>query len=264
MIRALCTLDSVTYNAVDFNQTANFNTIRRHLVCTECGGPAYYRSQGSDDRAACFVGNPHADGCSRATVVYASSPAEQAAVENRRIVVNFDFGGQHTGTLIRPTGGVAANGMQENQQTSGARPRNTVSRSLRSLLSDLIGYHDFTSSVVTIEVPGWGDYAVADLFVNFDDITDCHIGRYHGFWGVIVNANPHGTALYFNSGDQNAVSVQLDQHFFNDTASRYGTINLTDFEGAYMLVFGQLSVSNSGKRLVKIADLNNFTLRQVR
>jgi len=31
-----------------------------------------------------------------------------------------------------------------------------------------------------------------------------------------------------------------------------------------MLVFGQLSVSNSDKRLVKIADLNDFTLRQVR
>jgi len=197
-------------------------------------------------------------------VVYAVSPAERAAAENRRIVVNFDFGGQHTGTVIRPTGGVAAIGMQENLQTGGATPRNTVSRGLRSLLSELIGNHDFTSSAVTIVVPGRGDYAVADLFVNFDDITDDHIGRYHGFWGVIVNANPHGTALYFNSGDQNAVSVQLDQHFFNDTASRYGTTNLTDFEGAYMLVFGQLSVSNSDKRLVKIADLNDFTLRQVR
>jgi hypothetical protein len=234
------------------------------MVCIECGGPAYYRSQGSDNRAACFVGNPHADGCSRATAVYASSPTEQATVENRRIVVNFDFGGQQTGTVIRPTGGVAAIGTQEDQQTGGATPRNIVSRGLRSLLSELIGNEDFTRSAVTIEVPGWGDYAVADLFVNFDDITDYHIDHYHGFWGVIVNANPHGTALYFNSGDQNAVSVQLDQHFFNDTASRYGTTNLANFEGAYMLVFGQLSVSNSGKRLVKIADLNDFTLRQVR
>lgn len=220
MIRALCTLDGATYNAVDFNQTVNFNTLRRHLVCTECGGPAYYRSQGSDDRAACFVGNPHADGCSRATVVYAVSPAERATVENRRIVVNFDFGGQHTGTVIRPTRGVAANGTQEDQNTSGATTRNTVTRGLRSLLSDLIGNEDFTSSAVRIVVPGRRDYAVSDLFVNFVDITDDHIGCFQGFWGRIVNADTRGDTLYFNSGDREAVSVLLDQQYYNETAIR--------------------------------------------
>ena len=261
MIRALCTLDGVTYNAVDFNQTVNFSTLRRRMVCIECGGPAYYRSQGSDDRAACFVGNPHADGCSRATVMYAVSPTERAAVENRRIVVNFDFGGQHTGTVIRPTGGVAAIGTQEDQNTSCAPTRNIASRSLRSLLSELIGNEDFTSSAVTIEIPGRGEYAVANLFVSFANATADHIGGFHGFWGRIVDADTQDNTLYFNSGDQEAVSVLLDQQFHNETADRYGTENLNDFRGAYMLVFGELSLSRRGKKYVQITDQNYFTLR---
>lgn len=261
MNTALCTLDNVVYDATDFMLTVNFANNRRHLVCTVCGTRAFFRRQGRNDREACFY-SKHAAGCNRATLTHPTTHAPENAVERRRIVVNFNYGPQTTTVDRQPTGGVAADAIHENQNNGNVR-RNHSTRNMRSLLSELIGNDGFTSSEIMIEIPGRGEYAIADLFVNFASVTADHIGRYCGFWGRIVNADTdtRGSSLYFNSGNMEAVSVVLDEQFHVETANRYGTDNLNDFRGAYMLVFGELSVSRRGKKYIQITDQNSFTLR---
>jgi hypothetical protein len=59
---------------------------------------------------------------------------------------------------------------------------------IESLLRSLMESEEFRRDSNIIEVPEHGEFAVSDLFVNFSDVTDDHIGVFHGYWGYIPDA----------------------------------------------------------------------------
>lgn len=258
---ALCTLDNATYDALHFEQTVDFITNRNYLLCPECRVRATYRRQGRDDRSPCFRA-VHADGCTQerihantaadtpvtaplAEIIEAPEPIPDCIVVDFRLDLRTDM----------PEALTAA------RQRADATYRRTTVLPLRTLHGDLIVNDDLLRSQKVIVVPDKGDFPAAELFVNFTDVTDAHVGSYHGYWGVLSNASSHGNALYFNSGRRNDMSAQLDVQFIQDFYDRYNITSPVELAGAEMLVFGELSLSRRNKKLVLVTDISHCALR---
>src|SRR5262252_1519773 len=62
---AKCTHDGNVYTAIQFSQfpEATRQTLRRHLVCTECNQEAFFRSKSRDGKKACFFSWKHRNDC---------------------------------------------------------------------------------------------------------------------------------------------------------------------------------------------------------
>jgi len=271
MRTALCTLDNTIYGVDGFEQVLAFVDKRRSLVCTQCGGPAFYRRHGRDGREACFGGRPHVEGCDLAALEHDGGIAGESDVEDevfttgQRIVVDFNFGATATGLEAQPARGPADNGNQREHNLGGITPRNIANRRMSSILRALISSEQFRTSPRVITIVGQDDFISTDFFVNFADVTETHIGRYHGFWGMIPDARESGNTLWFNSGGPDNVSVLLDERFLNDTAQRFQVEGADDIAGAYLLVFGELKRSRrTDKKHVVITDPSRFTLKLAR
>ncbi|MBV5341526.1 MAG: hypothetical protein J0665_18550 [Deltaproteobacteria bacterium] len=269
MRMARCTLDNITYNATDFSQTADMIIKRSALTCIECGVQAFFRRQGRDGREACFFAT-HAEDCRQATLLHTINTNAEGNGDDgvfttgQRIIVNFNVGTTGTNTETQPIAGSADHGGHIGQQGGGTAPRDYTYRGLRSLLLALIDVDDFRRSTQMIEIENQGDYAVSELFINFTEATADYVDSYHGFWGELVDAERHGNALYFNSGGRNDISALLDVHFIEEFYRRYNITSPREIAGAHILVFGQLTVSSRGKKLVVIEDPSLFTLRLAR
>lgn len=264
MRTALCTLNNQIYVASDFHHPENYAN-RWHLVCTECNEPATYRRQGRDGREACFFAT-HAEGCAMAALGHdpenqANTDQEVNTVTGRRIIVDFSNGAVATGTATRPTEGGIAPGMERGRPTGGIGQREYVTRRLSTLLNLLREGEEFARSTETITIPGIGDFAIADFFADFANVTEEHIGRYHGYWGRISYSRRIGNSQWFNTGGPGTMSILLDARYFEETDQRFGIEHLDDLTGSYLLVFGELrrALSN-GKLLVQITDPGHFTL----
>ncbi|WP_281183959.1 hypothetical protein [Trichlorobacter lovleyi] len=181
----------------------------------------------------------------------ADANGEYIAANGGRMIVDFS----HTTRATENIG-------QSTSADSNNRPQNT--RRLPFFLSQLIGNPDFLLGPITVTVPGHGEFPVAELFVNFADVTPEHVGHFCGYWGRITHTGvDDGNCLYYNSGDNDAVSVLLDKKYFDETKKRVGTLTLNGAVETYMLVFGTLSVSERGKKIIKITDQNYFHLRVI-
>lgn len=262
---ALCTLDNVTHDAVGFNQLDNFANINNHLVCLECGVQARYQRQGRNGCKACFRAI-HANGCSQARC-HASTPYVHHVAENntltaaQRIIIEFIYGATTTGTGTQPAGGITDNVTQDDRQGGITPPRNTVNIRLSPLLNKLIDNADFSRSAATISIPGQVDYQVADFFVNFTDVTESHVGRYHGYWGEVTGLNHCGSKMCFNTGDGDNVNVCLDHRFYEETLQRFNFSNFDQVREIHILVFAELQMSPAGNQYIEITDPRHFTLR---
>lgn len=180
----------------------------------------------------------------------ADSNGEFIVANARRLIVDF------SPAATRATASVG----QRTGADTNNRPHNT--RRLPYFLSELIGNTDFLIEPITVAVPGHGEFPVAELFVNFADVTPEHVGRFCAYWGKITHTGvDDGNCLYYNSGGNDAVSVLLGKRYFGETKKRFGTLNLNSAIETYMLAFGTLSVSEKGKKLIKITDQNHFYLR---
>jgi hypothetical protein len=256
----------MTYTAVDFDQTDDFFIKRQNLVCSECVGPAFYRRPERDGREACFVGNPHAADCNLATVERNGTNAGQGCTEDailtigRRLVVTFNQGTLPANHETQIIGGHADDGILRIRNEGGTTLRPVAHRNLRQILHSLITSEEFRTSRVRIDVPEKGEFVIADLFVNFSDVTEDHVERYHGFWGVIPVARAVANTLWFNSGGVDDMSVFLDARHKEAFYEMYGDPEVT-VSGAYMLVFGELKRTQTGKKIVEITDPGHFTLR---
>lgn len=273
MRTALCTQDGVTYQAVDFNQTEDFLAKKRFLVCPHCQGPAFYRGSTRNGREACFGARPHAEGCILAapehdgTITGQGTGEDEIFTTGQRIVLDFNFGapiaeegGQQVGATIATVDVGVPGG-------AGDTVREIMTRRMSSLLRSLMESEEFRGSTQIIEVAGKGEFTVADFFVNFADVTDDKIGRFHGFWGMVPDAGiaPSNGSLWFNSGGRENLSVYLDHGDIAATYQRFNIQEEGDIAGAYILVLGRLRrAQGNGKKYVGISDPECFTLRIAR
>lgn len=270
MRTARCTINNQVYAAEDFNQVVGFQTLRNNLVCTGCGFTARYRSPGRDGRNPCFYARPHDDGCRLATPEYEGAQVGTGNVEDeifttgQRIVVNFNVGTNATAIEAPPTGGAAENGGRRGGNNGGITPREITYRTMSKLLRTLIESEEFRRSTSIIEIPGRGEYVAANLFMNFTDMTEDHLDTYHGYWGRIADARVSyfSRTLWFNSGDEDDVSVLLDQRYVGETLQQFNIAVLPQVAGAYILVFGEFKrAQQNEKKFIQITDPNYFTLR---
>jgi len=92
-------------------------------------------------------------------------------------------------------------------------------------------------------------WKMKNVFVQFNEIADLHIGRWRGYWGMITDAEPD--INYLNSGGRDSVSVFLDTEIRQGMVNTYGIGNSEDFAGCYALVFGRLKKSQRGKTYIR-------------
>ncbi len=133
-----------------------------------------------------------------------------------------------------------------------------MSRRLRPLLRTLIYSEAFRNSAQTIELPERGTFSVNDLFVNFTDIEERHIGRFRGYWGLVYDVGVGmNSTVWINTGKQEDVSIRLTIEQVRPFLD-YHKVELADLEGMHVLVFGNLDRSYSGKRWINPAGIEYF------
>lgn len=270
---AHCTADGRNYSALSFEALADslIELYRRQLVCPECRGPAFFRKESRSGQAACFGARPHGQNCSLAAVDSTSGGGggpdrEEQINHGERIEIDFKYGGSpivhvDPGDLDDPGGRGGRFGV-------GQRQRAAVShRRLSTLLKNLMHSADFRSSDQLIAVPQ-GEYRVRDLFVKFDEIDDRHINSFRGYWGMITDAGLSKydpKSLWLNSGARDDVSVVVDASLSEPFLQRFPVKDVDEFSGSYVLVFGEVKVSNTAlkKKFIANRDVSLITLSLV-
>lgn len=267
MRSALCTLNNITYQVVGFENEANFAVIRRHLECAECNGQAFYRKQGADGRAAHFVSNYHAEGCTQATIGDTGAATVTTATgtvpADRRIIINFNL----TAPAVTPAQQAVApqnqtgTRAQRTRQTATAAQAN-IRMQLSQVLNTLITDPLFQISTQLVDVPERGEYTVTDLFMKFADVTVHHENRFHGYWGRVTDVRLYGGSYYFNTGSPQSVSICLNERYSAEVTQHYNIQNCEQLAGSDLLVFGDLKVSGTDNRKlhIGIADPSKFAL----
>lgn len=267
---AHCTADGRNYSAQSFEALSDpvIETYRRQLVCPECKGPAFFRKESTSGQAACFGARPHGANCSLAAVESSqggmSGPDKEERINHgERIEIDFNFGASsvvHPGPDA-PDDGTGRGGRFQR----GQRPRTAVAhRRLSTLLKNLMHSEDFRRSDQLIALPE-GEYRVKDLFVSFDEIDARHINSFRGYWGMITDAGlskGESKSLWLNSGAADDVSVVVDASLSVPFLERFPVQDTDELSGSYVLVFGELKVSNSPrkKRFIANKDISKITL----
>lgn len=266
---ARCTLDNITYSSEQFAQLApvEISQKRRFLVCPECGGPAFFRKQTRNGRAACFGARPHQPNCGLAaldeTRVIDGHGEVVDVIDNpgERIVVDLNFGAQlhvHAEPNVGPGNARARAGVH-----AGGNSQNSarMHRRLSSLLRTLIESPHFRTSAQILEILG-REIPVRDFFVPLLNIGAQHRNSMKGFWGMLsdVGAGQPGT-VWLNSGGRDDISFCIDEQSFAAVCNRFHITDIEEFSGAYILVIGEARVSQNGKLYCVIENQDMVSLR---
>lgn len=269
---ALCTLDNQTYTSSQFSQLpfADMGEKRRNLVCPECGGPAFFRKQTKNGRAACFGARPHQPDCSLSVldetrVIHGQGEIVEV-IDNpgNRIVVDLLFGAQehvHVAPANNPIRGGARAGIHIGDNAAhNARAH----RRLSTLLRTLIESPTFRTSHQVLEILG-NEIQVCDFFVPLLEIQRPHLNVLRGFWGMLsdVGTDQNGT-YWLNSGGRDNISFPIDNGPFAQVCERFNIDDNEDFSGAYILAIGIAQFSpRTGKLYCPIHDPNMVCIRLV-
>lgn len=266
---AFCTLDNLTYTSAQFSKLnfADMSKKRRSLACPECGGPAFFRKQTRNGRAACFGARPHQPNCSISaldeTKVINGYGEEVEFINNpgERIVVDLNFGA-HTYVHAEPATGASRGGARAGVHTGGGNPNSArMHRRLSSLLRTLIESPYFRQSDQILEILG-REIMVRDFFVPLLDIKSQHLNSIKGFWGMLSDvAEGQSGTVWLNSGGRDDISFCLDEKPFLDICSRFRITDPEEYSGAYILVIGEAKLSQNGKLYCNIQDQNMICLR---
>lgn len=267
---ARCTADGRTYSAQSFETLGDalIEAYRRQLVCPECNGPAFFRKESTSGQAACFGARPHANKCSLAAVDSSlgglSGPDKEERINNgERIEIDFKYG---AGPVVHPSADADEDPSGRGGRFRGGQRSSTAvtHRRLSTLLKNLMLSEDFRTSDQLIALPQ-GEYRVRDLFVRFEDIDAKHLNSFRGYWGMITDAGlskGEPKSLWLNSGASDDVSIVVDASLSEPFLARFPVKDTDEFAGSYVLVFGELKVSNNSrkKRFIAVKDVSQFTL----
>ena len=262
---ALCLSDGQSYDIASFSKlaTVSLDKLRRTLICKECKGKGYYRKKSRDGKPACF-GAYHEDSCEYKQKNSSPKLDPETIEEVDGIITNSEtidvkfepYTAQQLEDNKTPTpsNGRAAPSTHSQQHTKQPQRFRNVTKGLRTLLRMLMHTHSFATSDIAINTGAQHPYKAKNLFVNFDDINETHVGKWRGFWGVISHVDPD--INWINTANEHDVSIpitELKQYIldvFNITSPE-------DLTGAAILVFGKLSVSSSEAKKWYIKIIHN-------
>lgn len=253
---ARCTLDGNEYSAVKFSKlSANERAHkRRHLVCVKCGTKALFVREAKSGQGPHFRARPHLN-CDLAAP---ESERGEGGGDDKdmlrnpgdHIVLDLNFGSTQE-VNGEPSGSTGA-GSRGGRYVGGGAPRSAVSRRrLRPILKNLIYSDAFRVSEQTVEIPDIDVFQVKDLFVNFSEIKEEHLGKFRGFWGDIYGTKSgKNGALWINTGtkDDDTVSIPVAKELI-DNFLMHHKVSIVELEGMHFLVFGYLDRSKANNKL---------------
>ena len=219
METALCTIDNKRYDMASFSKfdAQSLSNLRKALICPECRAQGYYRKASRDGKSACF-GAYHEDNCEYKTQNSALcimpevvEEVESIATNNQIIEIAFSvyepnkskFDGSSTSD-IKST----SKGTSKQHTVSSVRERNTQ-RGLKSLLRMLMHADSFASSDIEINTGAQHPFKAKNLFIHFDDISEEHLQKWRGYWGIISHAN--SDISWLNIANKGDVSIPVDK-----------------------------------------------------
>ncbi|HBN8568352.1 hypothetical protein ISF08_19050 [Pseudomonas aeruginosa] len=251
---AKCTLDGDEYSAVKFAKLppSEIAIKRRHLICIRCSTRAIFVKEARSGQGPHFRARPHVN-CALAAP---ESEQGEGGGEDKDMLRN---PGDHIVLDLRYGAAEQVNGDPESGAEGGTRGgryvgsggnRRAISRRrLRPILKNLIFSEEFRRSDQTIELPDVNAFRVRDLFVNFSDVTDAHVGRFRGFWGDIQDIRQgRDKEHWINTGDKEDVSVVIGQDICAAFLS-YHRVSWSELEGMHFLVFGWLNQGRKNNKL---------------
>lgn len=251
---AKCTLDGVEYYASKFAKLppSELASKRRNLVCTECGTRALFVKEAKSGQGPHFRARPHPN-CSLAAP---ESERGEGGGDDKdilhnpgdHIVLDLKYGQADQVNGDPDVGGKGGSGGGRYNGVGGRK--NSVShRRLRPILRNLIYSEAFRQSEQTVELPDVGTYRVKDLFLNFSDVTDDHVGEFRGFWGDILDTKQgYLGPQWINTGFKDDVSVLIAQEDLKPFLAHH-KVTTAQLDGMHFLVFGKLGKSAKNGKL---------------
>lgn len=267
---ARCTEDGQIYTAVTFAtlHPIDLERMRQQLTCPECDGPAFFRKASRSGRAACFGARPHHDGCGLAAQdseqVIEGEDTDLDVLNNpaERIVVDLAYGVQPREIHGDPHEGTGRAGRAPRYVGGNPRPDARMHRRLSSLLRTLIEAPHFARSHQLLEIAGQPEIAVCDFFVPLLAANPSMQGRMRGWWGLISDAKDGGDgSLWLNSGGRGMISFCIPVEMRAQVLDRFRPEDNEQLAGAYVLVIGDLRISQNGKMYCVIESPNHIAIR---
>ena len=268
---AKCTLDNQVYNAVKFSALTDLNFKRKHLVCNECGYPAYFKKASKSGQAACFGARPHKEGCS---LISGDSDSVIGTLENdekelinsgNEIKVDFNFGTQQiVHTIENPEDLQGSNRRASAHSSQNGIGRATSTRRLKSLLNMLINDPDFATSKQKIDVGRKYPYNASTIFKNFNSLDDTQVQELRGVYGQIFDVKMTSeNILWINSGGYNAFSIVVPEDLQNSFFDRFEQYqdDVDQLCGKYVLCFGEVKKSSKQKLYIKLDDVSKIVFK---
>ncbi|GEK50942.1 hypothetical protein [Vreelandella venusta] len=267
MDTAYCTQDQTKYYVANFAQLSEseIGGKRRHLICVECGWPAYFKRAATSGQGACFGARPHATTCSLGTPQSKKglgSDEVQDILRNPMNHIRIDINyGAHEKINGDPTDIDKTNTRGGRFTGEGPRGPSPMQRRLRPLLKALISSEQFRQSNVTVELPRHTALPANQFFVNFDSVTESYANLFRGYWGLVFDTGMTSDgSLWLNTGKYDDLSILISPDKYESFKRKFDFQFDRDLEGMHMLVFGKLRQARTGKLIVDVEELDFCTL----
>ncbi|TNJ07824.1 hypothetical protein CF117_00535 [Aeromonas veronii] len=278
MDTALCTLDNSHWKASEFFalSDAELQTRRRNLVCSTCGGDAWFRKSSYGNKSPHFCAH-HIDLCIEATNYEVvgegdGGDGQPAAEPDSGIIIDLGLDKNYSIDVKQKEVDLhIATGQQRTQIkiTNAGGINYPAHLTLKNILyklvrSDKLYLSDTKVVLPDNRFPGLPDRA-NKLFVNFKDVSEALDRQKRIYWGFISDAGytPDGK-LWLNAGRRtDGLSVAINPDI-TETFREYFKVkrSLDQLEGCHALIIGDCYYTSTGKPVIWCANLDFIVLRR--
>lgn len=280
MDTALCTLDNSKWSGTEFLalSESELQTRRRNLICSTCGGDAWFRKSSYGNKSPHFCAH-HIDGCIEAThyeilgegdggdSLPATDPDSgividlgldkdySIEVKKKDIDIHVATGQQKSTTQIKDGGGV--------NYPAHLTLKNILYKLVRS---DKLYLSDSKVILPDDRFPGLPDRA-NKLFVNFKDVNESLNHQKRIFWGFISDAGYTSDGkLWLNAGRRaDGLSVAINPEIANNFREYFKVVDsLEQLAGCHALIIGDCYYTgkDKGKPVIWCGNLDFIVLRK--
>ena len=277
--KAFCTIDEQEWTAEAFYAlpTAEIQSKRRSLLCTECSGDAWFRRSSYGNDAPHFCAH-HQENCSLGTSYEAVgegsndkalpvSDADSGLVIDLDLTQSYDIDVKLAEQTSEATpAGQRFTGDKSNDGGSVKYPAHfTLKRLLYKLvqskgqcyLEKKIGFkgQDFS------DLPENG----AELFVEFANVKPWMDGARRIFWGFISDVGQTNDGkIWLNAGNiKSGLSVCIQQDIASAFREQFKVVNsLDELDGCHALIISKCLYATTGKPILWCGDLSYVVLRR--
>jgi len=268
MLDAICTFaqdDLKMYSIFAFKllPDAEIDRLRYSLICPVCKQKAYFRKASRDGKQACFGSRYHQIDCSEFNPSMRKSEEEKQIAEVEKILLEkdallIDFNQaivhRKKGTLtvvdegLKPlivSKGVTQKGPAETLVDPDNGQLHAVTQGLGKLLTSLLRGSSLATSDLWIYTSATHKWRAKNLFVNIADAQPTDNGAPRMYWGTISHAD---SALnWLNPAEDRSVGIPVAK-YRDQLLRRFALEDLSDVEGAGIILFGKCVVSKDKKR----------------